>query len=150
MKIKLQDKWVGDSEPAYIIAEIGVNHNGDIKIAKKIIDEAKKSGVDAVKFQTFSAENLASKKAKKAKHMEGEESQYEMLRRLELSKKDHKKLFRYAKDKDLAFFSSPAAEENVDILEELRVPFYKIASCHLKNPLLVKYIAEKVRELEKD
>jgi len=95
-KVRIGDRLIGEGEPCFIIAEAGVNHNGDIGLAKKLISAAKDAGADAVKFQTFKAENVVTKDAKKAKYQEENtdtrESQYEMIRKLELSEDDFKEL----------------------------------------------------------
>ena len=131
----------------FIIAEAGVNHNGDINLAKKLIEAAKDAGVDAVKFQTFKAENAVTKNVEKAEYQKEttgtEESQYDMLKKLELTEYDFKELADYAKDKDILFISSPFDKESVDLLDEIGVPVYKVASGEITNFPLLKYIAEK-------
>src|SRR3989344_2305120 len=91
--IAIGKKKIGEKHPCFIIAEAGVNHNGKIGLAKRLIDSAAEAGADAVKFQTFKAEKLVTKDAKQAdyqaKNIGKKESQYEMLKRLELSEKDH-------------------------------------------------------------
>ena len=94
-----------------IIAEAGVNHNGDIEIAKKLIDAAVEAGVDYVKFQTFKADNLVSKSAKKATYQsvninDGDDSQYTMLKNLELSHENHLELMSYCSERNINFFST--------------------------------------------
>ena len=95
----------------FIIAEAGVNHNGDISNAYKLIDAAIESGADAIKFQTFKAERLVTKNAAKAEYQKKTsnslESQFEMIKKLELSLKDHKDLIRYCDSKDIIFLSTP-------------------------------------------
>jgi N,N'-diacetyllegionaminate synthase len=129
----------------FIIAEAGVNHNGDIEIAKRLIDAAKEAGVNAVKFQTFKAENLVTKDAPKADYQinaTGSGTQYEMLKKLELSLDDHIVLKKYAEEKDLVFISTPFDFESVDLLEKLDVSLYKISSGDLTNIPLLRYIAK--------
>ena len=130
-----------------IIAEAGVNHNGDINIAKKLIDEAYDAGVDYIKFQTFKASNIASKFAEKAEYQKQttskDESQYEMLKRLELSREDHYELFRYCKQRGIEFISSPFDLESIDLLYKLNVTLYKIPSGEIINYPYLKKIAEK-------
>lgn len=133
-----------DESSCFIIAEAGVNHNGDINIAKKLVDVACAAGVDAIKFQTFKAENLVTKNAPKAKYQEqstGSGNQYDMLKKLELSYDDHIILQKYCKEKGLTFISTPFDFESVDLLEKLNVPLYKISSGDLTNIPLLKYIA---------
>ena len=142
-KVKLGKTLVGNDCPVYIIAEGGLNHNGDINIAKKLIDEAKNAGCNAIKFQTYEAKNRVSKKVKSANYFEEadglQENTYEMFKRLSLSYKDTKKIFEHAKKKNIEIFSTPFDLKSVDYLEKLNVKFYKIASVDLVNlPLLQK------------
>lgn len=130
----------------FIIAEAGVNHNGDINIAKKLVDKAKEAGVDAIKFQTFRAENLVTKEAPKAEYQKettGDGSQFEMLKKLELSLEDHITLKRYCEEKGIMFISTPFDFESVDLLEKTDVSLYKVSSGDLTNLPLLSYIANK-------
>lgn len=130
----------------FIIAEAGVNHNGDINIAKKLVDKAKEAGVDAIKFQTFRAENLVTKEAPKAEYQKettGDGSQFEMLKKLELSLEDHITLKRYCEEKGIMFISTPFDFESVDLLEKTGVSLYKVSSGDLTNLPLLSYIANK-------
>ena len=114
----------------FIIAEAGVNHNGDIETAKKLIDAAVEAGVDAVKFQTFNTDKLVTKNAPKADYQNEttnqNESQYKMLKKLEISKKDHEELIDYCKEKNIKFMSTPFDFESADLLEQLGVDLFKI------------------------
>ena len=134
-------------DKTFIIAEAGVNHNGDLKIAKKLIDAAANAGADAVKFQTFSADRLVTKNAPKANYQnettDKNESQYEMLKKLELSFEEHKFLKKYCEEINILFLSTPFDFESVDLLEKLEVELYKVGSGDLTNIPLLKYIAEK-------
>lgn len=130
----------------FIIAEAGVNHNGDINIAKKLIDKAVEAGVDAIKFQTFKADNLVTKEAPKADYQKdttGDGSQYEMLKGLELSLENHILLKKYCENKGIIFISTPFDFESVDLLEKIDVPLYKVSSGDLTNLPLLKYISQK-------
>lgn len=130
----------------FIIAEAGVNHNGDINIAKKLVDKAKEAGVDAIKFQTFKADNLVTKQAPKAEYQKqatGDGSQFEMLKKLELSLEDHIALKKYCEEKGIMFISTPFDFESVDLLEKIDVPLYKVSSGDLTNLPLLNYIANK-------
>ena len=144
--VKLGKYKVGDNFPTYIIAEAGLNHNGSIEIAKKLIDEAKKAGCNSVKFQSFSASSRVSKNVKSVKYSEKadglQEDIYEMFHRLSLSFQDTKKLFNYAKKKNIEIFSTPFDKKNVDFLEKLKVKFYKIASVDLVNLPLIEKVAK--------
>ncbi|WP_416176249.1 N-acetylneuraminate synthase [Clostridium sp.] len=134
-----------DSNHIFIIAEAGVNHNGDIDIAKKLVDVAVSSGADAIKFQTFKAENLVTKNAPKAEYQKnntGNGNQYEMLKSLELSLEQHIILKNYCKKKGIMFISTPFDFESVDLLEKVDVPLYKISSGDLTNIPLLKYISK--------
>ena len=130
----------------FIIAEAGVNHNGNISLAKKLIDVAKDVGVDAVKFQTFNAEEVVTKDAEKTECLEettGKGSQYKMLKRLELTEGGFKELAVYAKKVGILFLSSPFDKESADLLDKLDVPAFKVASGEISNSPLLKHIAKK-------
>jgi N,N'-diacetyllegionaminate synthase len=146
-KFQIADRFIGGHAPCFIIAEAGVNHNGDIKLAKRLIEIAKKAGADAVKFQTFKAKDVVSKSAEKAKYQKetsgAEESQFELIRKLELKPRDFKELFDYAHEKGIVFLSSPFDARSVDLLDRLGVPAYKIGSGEITNFPLIKYIAKK-------
>lgn len=127
----------------YIVAEIGCNHNGDFQLAKKMVDEAKRSGVDAVKFQTFKADLLISKVAPKAEYQikvtGNEESQLEMTRKLELPYDEFIKLEEYAKELGLDVFSTPFDFDSIDFLASRKQKMWKIPSGELLNlPYLEK------------
>jgi len=121
----------------FIIAEAGVNHNGSIELAFKLIDAAFEAGVDAVKFQTFKAENLVSKNTQKAEYQKQTtnplESQLDMLKKLELDVDVHKKLIKYCNAKGIMFLSSPFDHDSIDLLNELGLKIYKIPSGEITN-----------------
>ncbi|QAA31663.1 N-acetylneuraminate synthase [Clostridium manihotivorum] len=130
---------------SFIIAEAGVNHNGDIAIAKMLVDVAVDASVDAIKFQTFKSENLVTKSAPKANYQletTGDGTQMEMLKKLELSLEDHIELKKYCEQKNILFLSTPFDLESVDLLEKIDIPFYKISSGDLTNTPMLKYIAK--------
>jgi len=139
------------SEPILIIAEAGVNHNGSIELAKKLIDVAVKAGVDFIKFQTFKASSIASKNAPKAAYQEKDteipESQLEMLKKLELSKNAYIELINYCKSKNIEFISTPFDIESIDLLYELGIPVFKIASGEITNLQLLRKIGGLNREV---
>ena len=150
MKIRIEDKLIGEEEPCFIIAEAGVNHNGSVELAKKLIDAAKDAGADAVKFQTFKAESVVVKDAQKAEYQKettGEGSQYEMIKKLELAEEDFRELADYAEKKDIMFLSSPFDKESVDLLHELDVPAFKVGSGEITNLPLLRYIAKKEKPI---
>jgi len=129
-----------------IIAEAGVNHNGDIQIAKKLINAAVNAGVDYVKFQTFKADSLVSKSAKKAEYQsvninDGDDSQYAMLKNLELSHEDHLELISYCDSKNISFFSTAFDVEGVKYLNDLGLSFFKIPSGEITNYPYLKAVA---------
>ena len=121
----------------FIIAEAGVNHNGDILIAKKLVDAAKEAGADAIKFQTFKAENMVSRYAQKAEYQKKttlkDESQFEMIKKLELNREEHKELISYCKKKNLLFLSSAFDLASIDLLNELGLEIFKIPSGEITN-----------------
>lgn len=129
----------------YIIAEAGVNHNGDLKLAKNLINAAKDSEADAVKFQTFKTDEMVTKTAKKAEYQENslKESQYDLIKKLELSDDDLRKLFQYATKKEITFLSSPFDFYSVDILDDIGVPIFKIGSGEITNFPLLEHVASK-------
>ena len=116
-----------------IIAEAGVNHNGDINLAKKLIDKAADAGADLVKFQTFKAEDIVSKNAQKADYQKknidsSDNTQFKMLKDLELSHENHQELLEYCKKKGVGFFSSAFDVKGIDYLNELGLKLVKIPS----------------------
>lgn len=127
----------------FVIAEAGVNHNGDIEIAKKLVDMAAWAGADAVKFQTFHAESLVCRNAQKAEYQmettQSSESQFDMLKRLELTPDMHEQLIAYCSDKRIKFLSTPFDIESMDYLVQCGVDIIKIPSGEVTNyPYLVK------------
>jgi len=129
-----------------IIAEAGVNHNGDIQIAKKLIDVAVDAGVDYVKFQTFKADRLVSKSAKKAEYQsvninDGDDSQYAMLKSLELSHENHLELMSYCEERNIQFFSTAFDVEGIHYLNNLGLSFFKIPSGEITNYPYLRAIA---------
>ena len=144
-EITIGNKKIGVDNPTYIIAEIGSNHNRDKKIAKKMIDKAADARVDAVKFQTFKAEKLYSKKT--PKFSKDTITPFDLIKSIELPREWHKELFEYAVDKNLHFLSSPFDYEAVDLLDKIGVPAYKIASFEITDLELLKYVAKKTKPI---
>lgn len=130
----------------FIIAEAGVNHNGSLEIAKKLIDAAKECGADAVKFQTFKTEKVVSKKAEKAEYQkqttDAGESQFEMIKKLELDFNAHKELIKYCKEREIQFLSSPFDLDSIDLLDELGLDTFKIPSGEIINLPYLRKIGE--------
>lgn len=129
----------------FIIAEAGVNHNGDINIAKRLIDVACEAHVDAIKFQTFKADKLVCKNADKAEYQKRTtnrtESQADMLKKFELDLDAHKELVDYCNKKKIIFLSTPFDMESIDLLEKLNMQVYKIPSGEITNYPYLKKIA---------
>ncbi len=130
---------------AFIIAEAGVNHGGSLGLAREMVKVAAKTGVDAIKFQTFSAQTLVTKKAEKADYQKRtscrKESQFEMLEKLELSREDHLELIFACKKYEIEFLSSPFDVTDIDLLKELGITRWKIPSGEITNLLYLKKIA---------
>lgn len=130
-------------DKTFIIAEAGVNHNGSLNLAKKLIDAAIKAGADAVKFQSFKTANLVSKYGQKAEYQKkttgGSMTQLEMLKKLELSEKAQRELFNYCRKKKIIFISSPFDLDSIDFLDKLGLNIFKIPSGEITNlPYLKK------------
>ncbi len=136
---------VGPAEPCYIIAEAGVNHNGDLGLARQLVTVAARAGADAVKFQTFKANQLATLQAPKARYQQAatdeNESQYEMLKKLELHREGHHLLAQQCAADHITFLSTPFDEGSTDVLAEMGVPVFKIPSGELTNLPFLKYTA---------
>lgn len=139
------------AQSTFIIAEAGVNHNGSKDIAMKMVDVAVNARADAVKFQTFKADKVATTNADKARYQientGTSESQVEMLRRLELSPNDHEDLFTYCRQMNISFLSTPFDEESADMLDELGMDIFKISSGEITNKPLVQHIASKKKPI---
>jgi len=144
-EVKIGNKTVGDGYSTYIIAEIGANHNCNMKIAKELIDKAADAHVDSVKFQTYKAEELYSKKT--PQFSKDDMKPFDLIKSVELPRKWHKELFEYAVEKNLHFISSPFDFEAVDLLNKIGVPAFKIASFEITDLELLKYTAEKKKPI---
>jgi N-acetylneuraminate synthase len=145
--IQVGNKLIGPGQPVFVIAEAGVNHNGDLKMARALIDVAVEAGADAVKFQTFRADRLVTTDAPKAEYQlqstSDAESQFDMLRGLELSIDAHRQLQSLCNARGIIFLSTPFDEEAVDLLNDLGVPAFKISSGDLTNSPLLEHVASK-------
>ena len=128
----------------FIIAEAGVNHNGSLELAYKLVDAAKEANADCVKFQTYITENDTAVNCEKAEYQktEQQESQYELLKKLELSFDDFRKIQEYCKKKGIMFLSTPFDIESLKFLEEIHMPIWKIASSEVENFQLLREMAK--------
>lgn len=142
MEFQIGNKLIGDGHPAFVIAEIGSNHNQNFELAIKHIDAAVDAGVDAVKFQTFKADQHVSKYSEMPKYLKGYDSVHGLIQSLELDRDWQKPLKEYAESKGVIFFSSPCDVEAVDSLEAIGAPAHKVASFDLPDLDLVRYIAQ--------
>jgi len=130
--IEIDGKKIGVNQPTYFVAEGGLNHNGDIKLAKKLIDEAKDCGASAIKFQTYKTEEFVRKSNK----------YFPLFKQAQLSYEDFGELKDYAKSKKITFFSAPFDTDSADYLDKIGVPCFKIASSDLINIPLIRHIAK--------
>ena len=144
--IQVDGKSIGIGNPCFIVAEAGVNHNGQMDLARQLIDQAKAVGADAVKFQIFVPDEIATKDAAKGayqKETTGEsESQYEMLTKLALTEEQFEELQDYSKEVGIIFYATPHDLASVDIFDRLNLPVIKIASPDLNNGLLLYKISQ--------
>lgn len=133
--VTIAAREIGPAQPCFIIAEAGVNHNGNLAMARELVRQAKASGADCVKFQTFKAERVVTAAAPKAAYQlkvtDPAESQFAMLRKLELSEQDHRLLLEECRQQDIVFLSTPYSIEDAELLHELGAPGFKIASGQL-------------------
>jgi sialic acid synthase SpsE len=138
-------RLIGEDQPAFVIAEAGVNHNGDLELGRSLIKEAKAAGADAIKFQSYKAGKISTRTAPRywVEPEDPDGSQYDTFAKLDsFGPEEHEALFRYAKECDLLCFSAPFDDEAVEMLVELGVPGFKIASADLTDhPLLAKVAA---------
>ena len=136
---------IGEGEPCFVIAEAGVNHNGDLALARQLIDAAAEAAADAIKFQTFRADRLVSVSAPKAEYQitatGAAESQHAMLRRLELDEAAHRDLQQHAADRGIVFLSTPFDEASANLLAALRIPAFKVSSGELTNLPFLAHLA---------
>ena len=132
MKVKIEERLVGESEPVFIIAEIGSNHNGKLEQAKQLITSAKESGADAVKFQSFTADKLVSPKYEKV---------YRAFKKIELPLEWHEELVKFAEGQNIIHLSTPFDEAGASLLNSLGLPAFKIASGDITNYPLLRHVA---------
>ena len=149
MEIKIGKKLIGDNHKLFFIAEAGVNHNGKLSLAYKLVDMAKRAGADAIKFQTFKAKNISTINAPKSEYhikttgSDKKQTWFKLLKSQELTLEQHIKLIAYCKKRKIIFLSTPYDEESVDLLLNLGVKILKIASTDANNIPLLKYICNK-------
>ena len=138
-------------ESCYVIAEIGVNHNGSVELAEQLIDAAATAGADAVKFQTFTADDLVTRRAAQAEYQQrnrGDDgSQHDMLQQLELSERDFARLLERCRERDIDFLSTPFGFESADLLERLGVHAFKVSSGDLTYHQFLSHLAAKGRPM---
>ncbi len=143
-KIKIGERWVGEGEPTYIIAEIGSNFEGSLEQAKYLVDQAKEVGADAAKFQSFLADKIVAKKGFETKtsfQAKWDKPVYDVYSAASFPREWHKEIAEYCHQKDIHFLSSPYDKEAVDLLSEIGVPAFKIGSGDITFLSLVEYIA---------
>lgn len=143
-RVKIANKWVGDGEPVFITAEIGINHNGDMDIVKKLIDMAVFAGCDAVKFQKRTIELVyTSEELVRPRRNPFGQTNGDLKRGLEFGEKEYQEIDRYCKERGIIWFASPWDVKSVDFLEKFNAPCYKIASASLTDDELLKQIRSK-------
>jgi len=149
--LEIGGKRVGPGYPTFVIAEAGVNHNGDIDLARQLVDAAVLANADAVKFQTFITEESISRVAAQAAYQRENtgrsESQFDMVKRLELPFEAFSELKEYSQSRGIIFLSSPFDVQSVDLLSRLNVDAFKIASGEITNLSLLAYVAAKSRPI---
>ena len=149
--IRVGKATIGEGHPAFIIAEAGLNHNGSVDIAKRLIEEAVQAGCSAIKFQTFNKGSRVSSKVKGARYAEKSDGLEidiaEMFDSLAMSHNDQRKVLDYGRSCGIEVFSTPFDKESVDFLESAGVKLYKIASMDLINIPLIEYVAETMKPI---
>ena len=146
IEIDFGGRLIGEGHPAFVIAEAGVNHNGDLALGRSLIQEAKGAGADAIKFQSYKAGKISTKTAPRywVEQDDPDGSQYDTFAKLDsFGPVEHEALFRYARECKLLCFSAPFDDEAVDMLDELGVPGFKIASADLTDHPLLEKVAAK-------
>ena len=148
---RIGDRLAGDGQPCFVIAEAGVNHIGDLSRALELVDVAASAGADAVKFQTFDADRLATRDAPKAEYQtrgtRADESQHAMLARLQLDQGAHVALMRRCAERGITFLSTPFDEQAADLLDALGVTAFKTPSGELTNLAFLRHVAAKGKPL---
>lgn len=129
--VEINGRKIGRGQDIFVIAEIGINHNGNFDIAKELVDKAKWAGADAIKLQTYITE----------KRVASDSPIFNILKQCELTFRQQQELFKYTRDKNIEIFSTPFDEESVDFLSSIDAPCYKVASFDLANKKLLKKVA---------
>ncbi len=151
--IEAQGRRIGHDEPLFVIAEAGVNHNGSLEMALKLVDVAAEAGADAVKFQTFFAENIITRKAPKAQYhvdttgSDVEQTWFQLLKTQELSFEYHKEIIKRCIEKKIMFMSTPYDLPSIDMLDSLGISIFKVASSDSNNIPFLRYLASKGRPI---
>lgn len=148
--VQLRDTEIGRGKPPYVIAEIGSNHNGDMELCRRMIDEAAAAGANAVKFQSWSERSLISEEeyARNTQYLDKKKhfgSLREMVRAYQFTAPQHVEAAAHCRERGVAFCSTPFSPEEADLLEELNVPFFKIASMDIVHLSFLKHVARKQR-----
>jgi N-acetylneuraminate synthase len=145
--IRAGDRLIGPGQPCFVIAEAGVNHNGDVELGKRLVDAAAEAGADAVKFQTWVTELIITHDSPTAayqkRNLGGEQSQFDMLKRLELGYDAFRELDRYAREVGILFLSTADEEQSADFLEALGVPLFKIGSAEVTTLPFLRHVGAK-------
>ena len=143
--IKIANKTIREDKPSFIIAEAGVNHNNNLSLALKMVDIAVKAKADAIKFQTFQADEIQLKDSKKPRYQNTQKgkSYYNLIKELEPSLEDQRKIFKYCKKKKILFISTPYDKKSLDFLDELGVEAFKISSSDLTNHIFLEQVISK-------
>jgi len=150
-EISFAGRKIAPESPCFIVAEAGVNHNGDVELAKRLVDAAADAGANAVKFQTWVTEKLVAPETRMATYQKQnlgtDESQFEMLKSLELSYDQFRKIKTHAERRGILFFSTPDEEESADFLDQLGVPLFKIGSAEVTNLPFLRHVALKQKPI---
>jgi len=145
--LQIENKTISPNSPTFVIAEAGVNHGGDINVAKQLIDLASSAKADAVKFQTFKTESLILNNVQKAPYQKEttnkKESQFDMLKKLEVSQEQNLELKQYCEEKNIIFLTTPFDEISLDEIDMLDLPAYKVSSTDITNLPFLEKIAKK-------
>jgi N-acetylneuraminate synthase/N,N'-diacetyllegionaminate synthase len=147
--MRIKNKEISSNHPTFVIAEAGVNYNNKLSLAFKMIDTAKKAGADAIKFQTFKAKNIILSNSVKPKYQNNlkEKNYFKIIKKLEPSFRDQKKIFDYCNKKKIIFLSTPYDDESVDFLDSIDISAFKISSSDLTNHPFLEYIATKKKPI---